>query len=114
MSGYLFDDDSISTKEQFTLKTLAEFYTDAAKAGGMEVLHEQYDKWVDAMGPNLGSVVANYRLRPVQPKVQYLIKFSSGNTHNISFDNQEQANSYLNRHFNKPGSTIIKLVEELL
>ena len=52
----------------FTLETLGKFYTDAAKAGGMEVLGCY--KWSEALtGPNLKNKVSDFRVKQAKKKI---------------------------------------------
>jgi len=55
--------------ELFTLQTLAEFYTKAAKAGGVEICDFADNKWFKAAGPNLNSLVGDYRPKPAKKKI---------------------------------------------
>ena len=97
------------TKEQFTLATIAKFYTDAAKAGGMEVYHEQFSKWCDTSGPNLRSLVKQYRPKPAAPIVRYAVKNTSGLLSTSTFHTAANAKEW-NKH--STDGVVIKLVEE--
>ena len=67
----------MKTDEYFTLETLIEFYTDSAKAGGIESVCGGY--WSKSGGPNLNCKVSHYRLKPA-PAVRYFIKCPDDST----------------------------------
>ena len=98
------------TKEQFTLATIAKFYTDAAEAGGMEVYHEQFSKWCNTSGPNLRSLVKQYRPKPTPLIVRYAIKNTSGLISTSTFHTAEAAEEW-NKH--STNGVVIKLVEKI-
>ena len=99
------------TSEQFTLTTLGKFYTDAAEAGGMEVLG--YDCWHHTEpegGPRCGDRVADWRPKPSPPIVRYAIKNTSGLISTSTFHTAEAAEEW-NKHSTQ--GVVIKLVEEI-
>ena len=106
--------------ELFTLETLAKFYTDAAKAGGMECWYTPNEAWLLTSGPNLDSVVKEYRPKPAQPIVRWLIRFDDETTHHLVFYTEEGANltkkrliaDLVSSKFDKENVKVIKLVEE--
>lgn len=97
------------TEEYFTLETLAKFYADAAKAGGIEELGFG---WSTAFnGPNLNSKVADYRPKPAPPIVKYVLKYPDGTTSRASFTFKEGAAAW--QIGVRKNSKIIKLIEEV-
>jgi len=99
------------TYEHFTLETIAEFYTAAAKAGGMEVLRRH--KWSEALiGPNLSSSVSDWRPKQV-PVVKYVIKFPDGACSSISFKFESAAVAWAATYVPSANGQVIKLTEEL-
>ena len=103
----------MNTNELFTLETLAKFYTDAAKAGGMEYWYTPDEEWLSSVtGPCLGSVVKEYRPKPAQPIVRWLVQFDDGTTHYKVFDTEASANMFEADNICFPRAKVIKLVEE--
>ena len=103
-----------STGEFFTLKTLGEFYTDAAKAGGMEVLG--YDCWHHKVegGPRCGDRAADWRPKPAQPIVRWLIQMDDGTISTGHFGTESHANSSKKGlRYDRTGAKVIKLVQEV-
>ena len=96
------------TEEYFTLETLAEFYTKAAKAGGMEYLG--YVRWCEVTtGPNLNNKVSDWRPKQV-PVVRYAVKFSNGKISVPSFESEGKAEAWQNMVYINNGK-VIKLIE---
>ena len=101
-----------STKEFFTLETLAEFYADAAKLGGMEYFG--YARWDEVFnGPNLTSVAADWRPKHVPPIVRWLVRFEDKTPYPKVFDTEREALMFEANNPCWPRAKIIKLVEEI-
>lgn len=98
--------------ELFTLETLGEFYTDAAKAGGMQLWHSSTGEWLPACGPNLASSVLDWRLKPAQPIVRWLVRFEDKTPYPKVFDTEREALMFEANNICWPRAKIIKLVEE--
>ena len=111
MSGLRQDDIKIKN-EYFTLGTLAMFYADAAKAGGME--YYGYTRWDEVFnGPNLISIAADWRPKPAQPMVRWVIQLDDGTIHSMTFETEKYANIFkesISSTF--PNAKVIKLTEE--
>jgi len=105
----------------FTLETLAKFYTDAAKAGGIETVGYKGSLMV-RNGPNLSHCVSDWRPKQV-PVVRYMVKYTNTVTtvrSPESYDDSvmerswvsyRDAKAWLTEHPSYAGS-IIRLVEE--
>jgi len=100
------------TAELFTLETLAEFYADAVKAGGMQYWYTPDKEWLITGGPNLDSVVKEYRPKPAPPIVRWIIQFDDGTTHHKVFDTERESLMFESDNICWPRAKIIKLVEE--
>ena len=102
----------MNNNEQFTFETLAKFYTDAAKSGGMEY-EGLVGMWLNTNGPNLGSLVREFRLRPAPPIVRWVIKFYSGNISRKVFNTEKDANTYKeSMGFMCDSTMVIRMVED--
>ena len=75
----------------FTLKTLGEFYTKAAKAGGMQYIGLR--GWLDTTNcPNTRNRESDYRPKPAPPRVRWVIQFDDETTHHQVFYTEASAN----------------------
>ena len=103
----------MNTNEKFTLETLAKFYTDVVKAGGMVYWYTPDKKWLPSHGPCLDSFVKSWRLKPAQPMVRWVIQLDDGTIHSMTFETEKYANIFkesISSTF--PNAKVIKLVEE--
>ena len=127
MSGLRQDGIKIKN-EYFTLGTLAMFYIDAAKAGGMEYFGyarfdgddgvDGEDGWDEVFnGPNLVSIAADWRPKPAPPTVRWVIRFDDGDIYDLRvFETEESATAQLLRLLmdsNAAPAKVIKLTEEV-
>ena len=97
----------MNSHEYFTLEKLAEFYADAAKAGSMEFW--VWDTWHVAKGPNLGSLVGDYRIKPAPPIVRWMVRFEDKTPYHKLFDTEKDADDFIKSW---PEAKVIKLVEQ--